>query len=71
MNRGDKTKSVGLCKKLALWRALSALYDILLGRVGVSISLKGQLETLYPKMNKREVCSLADEICRKASESAL
>lgn len=70
MRHEDESKSVGICRKNVIWQFMINVYDILHGRVGIPICLKGRRETLYPKMNRREVHSLADEICRWAAESA-
>jgi len=68
MQNEDKSRSVGIRRKNSFWRFFTTASDILHGRVGMPVCLKGRRETLYPKMNKREVRRVADEICRWAAE---
>ncbi len=51
-------------------RAFRAAANFLLGRVGMSVCLKGRRETLYPRMSRREIRYVADTICRIAEDSA-
>lgn len=69
MPHEDKGKSVRIRRKNAFWRLFATISDILHGRVGMPVCLKGTRETLYPKMSRREVHRVADEICRFAADS--
>ena len=65
----NNSKALRTCPKNALLRFFRAVSDILLGRVGMPVYLRGRRETLYPCMNRREVRLVADEICRRVCES--
>lgn len=47
------------------------MLNFLLGRVGLSVCLRGRRETLYPCMSRRAIRRIAEEICRTAGERGI